>query len=137
MRQAFTNSWENIFLRISVFMKTVKEYPFLEAYLRFLNLAASVVAMPGMDTFGVNERALFEKILQAWAAQQPLSVRQAIDIKSLGSPATLHKRLVRLRKLDMVSAQIDDRDRRTKLLVPTDKGFQYANSLGKVISTGL
>lgn len=118
----------------SIFMKTAKQFPYLAAYLRFLNLAATVMAMPGLDAFGVDERALFEEILRAWGREQPLSVRQAIDLKALGSPATLHKRLVRLRKMDMVYAEIDERDRRTKLLVPTDKGLRYANTLGKAIS---
>ena len=118
-------------------MNRDKPYPFLQAYLRFLNLAATFVAMPGLEAFGVNEKALFEEIVLAWSRSQPLSVRQAIDLKALGSPATLHKRLSRLRKMDLVHAEIDERDRRTKLLAPTNKGLQYANAIGKAISTGI
>lgn len=115
-------------------MNSDKQFPHLAAYLRVLTVTAADVDMPGLDAFGVDERALFEKIMLAWAREHPLSVRQAIDLKGLGSPATLHKRLARLRKMDMVFAKIDERDRRTKWLAPTHKGLQYANSLGEAMS---
>mgnify|MGYP000626751431 CR=1 FL=1 len=114
-------------------MTTDKRSPYVDAYLRFLHLAAAVKAFPGMDNFGVNERALFEEILMAWAYRQPLSVKEAIGIVRLGSPATLHKRVLRLREMQLIDVQSTDTDRRTKLLIPTNRGLEYAGRLGHAI----
>ena len=38
-------------------MTTVNTTPSVDAYFRFLQMVAAVEALPGMDRFGVNERA--------------------------------------------------------------------------------
>lgn len=114
-------------------MTTLKKTPSVEAYFRFLQLVSAVEALPGMDQFGVNERALFQEILLAWSMSEPLSVRQAIDIEHLGSPATLHKRVSRLRNMDLIDAVSEEGDRRTKYLVPTDKGHKYIERLSMAL----
>lgn len=115
--------------------KSSGQSPYVSAYSRFLNLMAAVDVLPGMDGFGVNEKALFEAILSAWSNQTPLTVRQIIGIERLGSPATLHKRLTRLRTMGVVGASSDESDRRTKFLFPTEKGLQYANMLGQACAS--
>lgn len=114
-----------------------KQQPFIEAYLRFLRMAATVEALPEMADFGANERALFQEVLMAWACKAPLTVRQAIAIQSLGSPATLHKRLVRLRQMGLLEAVTSATDRRTKYLQPTRKGLDYVGKLGKAFAQSL
>jgi DNA-binding MarR family transcriptional regulator len=105
--------------------------PYVEAYSRFLNLQAAVEMMLGMEQFGINEKALFEEVLLAWSKQAPLTVREIINIERLGSPATLHKRLTRLRAMDLVDATYRGNDRRTKYLSPTNKGLEFAKNLGE------
>ena len=107
---------------------------FIGAYLRFLELASAVEALPGMDFFDPNHKALFEAILLSWSKGQPMTVREAIGRAELGSPATLHKRLVRLRQADLVSVEFIEGDRRSKLLVPTEKGLEYASKLGSQLA---
>ena len=109
----------------------------IDYYLRFRGLVAALNAMPGMQSFGVNERALFDEIMLAWAEGEPLTVRQAISIARLGSPATLHKRLLRLRKMGFVDAATPDGDRRTKYLVPTQLGLEYVQKLGSALVQSL
>ncbi len=104
--------------------------PHIQAYSRLLGLLAAVEMLPGMEDFGVNEKALFDEILLAWSLQQPVSVREAIHIERLGSPATLHKRLARLRVMGLVKAEGEKTDRRVKYLSPTEKGLAYAQKLG-------
>lgn len=108
--------------------------PTVATYLRFLQLAAAVELLPGMDRFEANEKALFEEIMLAWSKNAPLTVRQAIGLERLGSPATLHKRVSRLRKMELIDASCVAGDRRTKYLVPTSKGLEYAEGLGKAYS---
>lgn len=118
-------------------MTTVNTTRCVEAYFRFLRSMADLEALTGMDQFGVNERALFQEILLAWSIEEPLSVRQAIDIERLGSPATLHKRLSRLRKMDLIDAVSEEGDRRTKFLVPTRKGLNYVEKISKAFQQSL
>lgn len=66
-----------------------------------------------------------------------LTVRQIIGIERLGSPATLHKRLMRLREMDLVDAAFQGSDRRTKYLSPSAKGLKYAEGLGKAFALTL
>ncbi len=42
----------------------------------------------------------------------------------------MHKRLVRLRQAELIAVQSIEGDRRTKLLVPTEAGLDYASQLG-------
>ena len=53
---------------------------------------------------------------------------------SLGSPATLHKRLVRLRQAELVAVEFIAGDRRSKLLVPTEKGLDYVSKFGSQLA---
>jgi len=107
---------------------------FIGAYLRFLELASAVEALPGMDFFDPNHKALFEAILLSWSKGQAMTVREAIGRAELGSPATLHKRLVRLRQADLVTVQFIEGDRRSKLLIPTEKGLDYVSKFGNQLT---
>lgn len=63
-----------------------------------------------------------------------MTVREAIGRAELGSPATLHKRLVRLRQADLVTVQFIEGDRRSKLLIPTEKGLDYVSKFGNQLT---
>ena len=104
--------------------------PFTSAYLRFLQLVTTIEALPGLQDFDANEKALFETLVVHWSQGKPLTVRVAIGQELLGSPATLHKRLKRLIDKEMVVAQHQGTDRRTKFLAPSEKGLAYVEWLG-------
>lgn len=112
-------------------MPTDQRTPFIDAYLQMLGIASAVKLLPGMDRFGIDEKALFEAIMLAWGQDNPLTVRQAIGINGLGSPATLHKRLSRLRAMDLVTVLGVEGNRRTKFLGPSAKGLKYSKLLGQ------
>lgn len=107
--------------------------PLSSAYLRFLQLSRTL-SPTDEKALSANEKALLEAIALAWFRQQPLSVRQAISIETLGSPATLHKRLAVLRASGFVEDRPVDADRRTKLLVPTSRALLYFDQLGSVMT---
>ena len=73
------------------------------------------------------------EILLAWSQNEPLSVPLAIDIAHLGSPATLHKRLSRLRQMELIDAVSEEGDRRTKYLIPTGKGLRYVEKISQAM----
>ncbi len=107
---------------------------FISAYIRFLELSTAVETLPGMEFFDPNHKALFEAILLSWSQGCAMTVREAIGLSALGSPATLHKRLVRLRQAELVAVEFIEGDRRTKLLVPTEKGLDYVSKFGSQLA---
>ena len=107
--------------------------PLASAYLRFLQLARVVQALPEGMEMDANERALLEAVVLRWHENSPMTVREAIGLSQLGSPATLHKRITRLREKDMLSTLNQDGDRRAKFLIPTQRTMNYLGHLGQSI----
>ena len=107
--------------------------PLSSAYLRFLHLA-NAFSREAAANLTANHLALLESIATAWHAGKPMSVREAIAQENLGSPATLHKRLMILRNEGYVGELNVDGDRRTKLLTPTSKAIDYFEKLGGMLT---
>lgn len=105
--------------------------PLALAYLRFLQLAKVVQALPDGQDMDANEEALLQAVVLRWHENQAMTVREAIGLWDLGSPATLHKRISRLREKDMLNAQNLEGDRRTKFLIPTQRTLDYFQNLGQ------
>lgn len=118
-----------------MFIKHDKKTTFslFECLYEFLRSIRERDALPDIEGFGVNERALFDVVVLAWAENRPLTVRMAIGIERLGSAATLHKRLIHLRTIELIEAKIKDDDNRTKILHPTAKGLEYASRVGMAL----
>jgi DNA-binding MarR family transcriptional regulator len=105
--------------------------PFAAAYLRFLQLARAIQVLPDGLEMDANEEALLQAVVLRWHEKTPMSVREAIALDVLGSPATLHKRITRLRDKEMLSTLSLEGDRRAKFLIPTERTLKYFNNLGQ------
>ena len=105
--------------------------PLVTAYLRFLQLAKVIQALPDGQEMDANEKALLQAVVLRWYEDQPMTVREAIGLAELGSPATLHKRITRLREKDMLSNLNLEGDRRAKFLIPTQRTLDYFGNLGQ------
>jgi hypothetical protein len=106
-------------------------------YLRFLQLAKAIQSLPDAPLLDANENALLEAIALRWYEQKPMTVREAIALSELGSPATLHKRITRLRDRDLVKTFSQADDKRAKFLIPTEKSLAMFNDYGKKMSSAL
>ncbi len=104
--------------------------PLAEAYFRFLQLARTFQADTSEAAMDANERALLEAVALRWFEDEPMTVREAIAMERLGSPATLHKRITRLRQKDMLVAFNQEGDRRAKYLIPSEKTLKMFAVLG-------
>lgn len=104
-----------------------------QAYLSFLAMVARVNAnSPAtLDDIDPNETALLDIVILRWAKGEPMTVRQTIAMAHLGSPATLHKRLMRLRAKNFLQLQDVAGDRRVKQLVPGQRGVDHVEAMGK------
>ena len=100
------------------------------AYLRFLQLARVIRVLPEGLEMDANESALLQAVVLRWYENHPMTVREAIALAELGSPATLHKRVTRLREKEMLTTLNLEGDRRAKFLIPTQRTLDYFKHLG-------
>jgi DNA-binding MarR family transcriptional regulator len=118
-------------------MINLKRSPTENAYLRFLQLAKAIQSLPDVPLLDANENALLEAIALRWFENKPMTVREAIGISQLGSPATLHKRITRLRNRDLVQTFNQPDDKRAKYLIPTDKSIAMFKDFGKKMNAAI
>ena len=57
--------------------------PFAAAYLRFLQLAKVIQALPDGMEMDANEKALLQAVVLRWYENQPMTVREAISLTEL------------------------------------------------------
>jgi hypothetical protein len=110
--------------------------PNFNAYIRYLGAVAAAADKKGRQDDAMldpNEKALLEIVALRWAHGAPMTVRQAIALAYLGSPATLHKRLMRLRKRKYLQLQSVSGDKRVKQLVPGTLGLEFIEDNGRLI----
>jgi hypothetical protein len=107
------------------------------AYMRFLQLARSVQQLPDGPQLDANEKALLEEIALSWFENRAMTVREAIGLTHLGSPATLHKRITRLRQKDLLKTFNQPEDKRAKYLIPTDQTIAMFGDFGKKMSSAI
>ena len=107
------------------------------AYMRFLQLAKSVQELPDGQQLDANEKALLEEIALRWFENRVMAVREAIGLTHLGSPATLHKRITRLRRKDLLKTFNQPEDKRAKYLIPTDHTIAMFRDFGKKMSSAI
>ena len=71
--------------------------------------------------------------------QQPLNVTQAMNLKKIGSPAMLHRKINDLLSLGMIELVFEGTNRRTKYLLPTKQALSIlddmADAAAKVYGT--
>jgi hypothetical protein len=109
--------------------------PLATAYLRFLQLAKAIEGLPSLPSLDANESALLDALAVQWFAGNPLTVMQAMGLSHLGSPATMHRRIARLRKMGMIATDEDANDTRIKRLILTPAAVAHFEQLGQSLQT--
>ncbi len=99
-------------------------------YLQFL-VSLHRVESQFICSNGIESRDL--KILELIAVRnwlnQPPKVTALTGLKEMGSPAVVHRSLLRLREANLVMVVQAVNDQRSKYLHPTPKSFEYFESL--------
>jgi Fe-S-cluster formation regulator IscX/YfhJ len=101
----------------------------VDTYFRFLNLAQAVQALPSFPKLDAAEERLLEALTAAWHAGRTLSVTETMALSIAGAPATVHRKLARLRREGLVSVDESSTDLRAKTVVPTRKALDYFEKL--------
>ena len=109
-----------------------------QLYLQFLRLAQVVetqnTAVRNIDSNGL---LLLNEIALQHFAGKTLSVTQAMALKKLASPATLHRKIDALREAGLIEQIFVGKNRRTKYLVPTKDTHAYFAKLSKAIMSAV
>jgi hypothetical protein len=101
----------------------------VDAYFRFLNLAQAVQALPSVPKLDAAEERLLAALTAAWQAGHALSVTETMALSAAGAPATVHRKLERLKTKGLVAMGEASRDLRIKTVVPTPKALEYFERL--------
>ena len=95
-------------------------------YIRFLQIASALEPLQfSQKNIGPVALLLLNKIAVKDFEKQPLTVSQAIELRTLGSPATLHRKVHELRATGMIAVTSIGTDRRTKYLLLTEAAKDY------------
>ena len=108
-----------------------------QLYLRFLELAKLAADMPEVGLLKPNEAHLLQEVALRNGEDQALRISDVLEMKQLGSPATLHKRLARLRDSGLLSVQPDATDHRVKYLIATPLAMAYFERMGQAMKTAM
>jgi len=95
------------------------------SYMRFLKIVAALEPQQLHKELSTIAILLLNEIAVKDFDEQPLTVSQAVDFKSIGSPATLHRKIDELRNADMVLVTNVGTDRRTKYIFLTQAARDY------------
>lgn len=95
-------------------------------YFRFLAHAGHISL--GVDRVAV---ALLDEICLCDA--EPLSVTEAMTLKAVASPATVHRKIDELIAAGLIEHKQEEGNQRTKLLVPTMKALDHYAKLGAAV----
>jgi len=77
----------------------------------------------------IDAQILLMRIAMGHQAKAPLNVTQAMNLRHIGSPAMLHRKINDLLQWGMVELVFEGGNRRTKYLEPTKKAFAIIDEM--------
>jgi len=110
----------------------VRISPLQKTYLRFVELLQVMKGAPDFPVLDEIDQSLLNQIASLFFEGKPLLVSGLIFSNKMASTATLHRRLSRLLKNDLIRHG-SDVDGRKKYLELTPKSCDYLSKLGKCV----
>lgn len=108
-----------------------------QLYIRFLTLTQAQKISPNGKDLTPPERHLLEDVALRHFENRAYTVSEALALHHLGSPATLHKRLKRLRDWGLLSFEQDPSDHRTKYLVATPLTIAHFDRMSQAMALAM
>lgn len=108
-----------------------------DQYLRFLNLLKALDEPIFEDKNNGSLQLLQQICIQAYISKKLSTVNEVIAWKSLGSQASLHKRLHNLVELELITLDPHPVDGRIKIVTPTTRAKKLFKQLDKMMSKSL
>ena len=109
-----------------------------KVYLRYLRIARAIdILKKNNDSIDSTALQLLNELAVQHFDGKTLTVSEAIALKKIASPATLHRKLDELREAGLIEQIFEGKDRRTKYLVPTKLADAYFAKLSKAITSAV
>jgi len=109
-----------------------------QLYLHFLRLAQVVEAQnTAVKNIDSNALLLLNEIAVQHFVGKTLTVSQAMALKKLASPITIHNKLCELREAGLIDQLFEGKNRRTKFLKPTKVADSYFGMMSKAITSAV
>jgi DNA-binding MarR family transcriptional regulator len=106
-------------------------------FIRFLHLKEVLSGHQVEAEIDLTAQKLLEVVSLYHAQSKPLTVTDAMQLQSIASPATLHRKLSDLITHGYVQFAYEGDNRRTKYIHPTAKTDQYFADLGAVLQQSM
>lgn len=101
-------------------------------YLKFLTACHELEAQDSNALDLVGEKLLGYITVQ-YAKELTLTVTECMRIKTVASPATIHRKIAELTQEGWIATLFDGDKRRTKYLAPTPKAIKYFEKISKIM----
>jgi len=111
--------------------------PSEQMYFRFLKHAQAFKTKVNGHALTPSDACFLEEVVLRDFENRPLTVSEALTLTHLGSSATLHKRLKRLREWDLLDIQKKASDHRTKYLIATPLTIAHFERMGEAVQKAL
>ena len=102
-------------------------------FIRFLHLKEVLSGHQVEAEIDLTAQKLLEVVCLRHDQHKPMTVSEAMQLQSVASPATLHRKLSALLDLGYVQFVFEGTNRRTKYIHPTAKTNAYFDALGQVL----
>lgn len=106
-------------------------------FIRFLHLKEVLSGHQIDAEIDLTAQKLLEVLSLSHAQNKALSVTDAMQLQSIASPATLHRKLSNLLEMGYIEFVFDGTNRRTKYIHPTAKTNAYFDALGQVMQQSM
>ncbi len=102
----------------------------MRSYLKFLHLVQAVKETPEFPALDAVEERVLNIFAVAWHEGREITVLEAMKMLPGISESTVFRRNKSLRQKGMVSLNMDEKDRRTRYIRPTELANHYFDVLG-------
>jgi DNA-binding MarR family transcriptional regulator len=106
----------------------------MHTYINFMILKDKIfVSNKALNSIDFTAQKMLDQIVINNQIGHPLTVTDAMFLSTLGSPATLHRKLDNLRRAGLLEMIFKGNDRRTKYLIPTEITSNYFQLLDEIL----
>ena len=105
------------------------QVPLTSAYLQLIQVVHQLESQGPFQKLDTEAIRLLEMITVAHAEERPMTVSAAMQLTSIASPASIHRKLERLRVSGLISHEFGMGNRRTKYLAPTPQAMHHYEAL--------
>ncbi|NDA52266.1 MAG: hypothetical protein EBX66_07360, partial [Betaproteobacteria bacterium] len=106
-------------------MKRTAKQELVALYFRYRQLIETIRETADFDGLTPDHEELLDVVCEHWHAGTPLTVRQVMSFEHLASTVTIHRRLKKLRLLELIDLETSKSDSRKREIVPTKQALDY------------